>query len=242
VSVRGIYRLTVRTYWRQAGFLVLLGAIVFVPLSLLDALANEAQEIDTGEITKFELAALIAGLAAQGVTSMLGEVFYSGAVAVTLAVEEDREKPTLRAVARRIAWGRLIVVDIVFAVAVGLGLELFVVPGFLIYTWLALSGPIVELEHAGIKESFVRSVRLVSGNFWAVFCVLVPITLASAALSAVVVDALPPVFGSTFVSDWIGEAASSIAISPFYAVAAVLITLELSAARPARAPTRPVAP
>jgi hypothetical protein len=116
------------------------------------------------------------------------------------------------------------------------------VPGFLIYTWLALSGPIVELEHAGIKESFVRSVRLVSGNFWAVFCVLVPITLASAALSAVVVDALPPVFGSTFVSDWIGEAASSIAISPFYAVAAVLITLELSAARPARAPTRPVAP
>src|SRR5262249_52383320 len=160
------------TYWRQAGFLILLGAIVFVPLSLLDALANEAQEIDTHDISKFELGALIAGLAAQGVTSLLGEVFYSGAVAVTLAVEEDQRRPTLRAVARRVAYVRLIVVDILFAVLVTLGLEVFVVPGFLFFTWFALSGPIVELEHAGIKDAFVRSARLVSRRFWTVFAVL----------------------------------------------------------------------
>jgi hypothetical protein len=228
VSVRGIYRLTVRTYWRQAGFLVVLGAIVFVPLSLLDALANEVQEVDSHQITKLELAALIGGLAAQGVTSMLGEVFYSGAVAVTLAVEEDRSRPTLLRVARRIAYGRLIVVDLLFAVVVTIGLELFIVPGLLLFTWFALSGPIVELEHAGIKDAFVRSARLVSRRFWTVFAVLVPIALASAVLSGAVVDALPPVLGSDFLSDWIAEAASSIAISPFYALAAVLITLELS--------------
>jgi hypothetical protein len=131
-------------------------------------------------------------------------------------------------VARRIAYGRLIVVDLLFAVVVTIGLELFIVPGLLLFTWFALSGPIVELEHAGIKDAFVRSARLVSRRFWTVFAVLVPIALASAVLSGAVVDALPPVLGSDFLSDWIAEAASSIAISPFYALAAVLITLELS--------------
>lgn len=227
MTVRGIYGRTLRTYWHQAGFLVLLGAVVFVPLGLIDALGNKAHEIDTDNVTNFEFWALIAGLSAQGVTSMLGEVFYSGAVAVTLS-EETRERPTLRSVARGLSWWRLIAVDILFAIVVTVGLDLFVIPGILLFTWLSLSGPVVELEGAGVLGSFKRSWNLVRGHFWTVLAVLVPIALLSSALSGLLIDALPPIFGSNLVSDWIGESASSIALSPFYAVAAVLMTLELS--------------
>src|SRR5262249_61029012 len=122
---------------------------------------------------------------------------------------------------------RLSAVDILFAIVVTAGLDFFVVPGILLFTWLSLSGPVVELEGAGVLGSFKRSWALVRGHFWTVLAVLVPIALLSSALSGVVIDALPPIFGSNLVSDWIGEAASSVALSPLYAVAAVLLTRAL---------------
>ena len=64
--------------------------------------------------------------------------------------------------------------------------------------------------------------------------VLVPITLVTAALSGLAIDLLPELAGSNFLSDWVGEAATSMLLSPVYAVAAVLITLELSGSRLAR--------
>jgi hypothetical protein len=227
VSVRGIYGQTLRTYWRQAGFLILLGAVVFIPLSLIDALADKAQEIDTNDVTNFEFAALIAGLSAQGVTGLLGEVFYSGAVAVTLT-DESRRRPTLREVSRRISYGPLILVDILYAVVVGIGLDAFVVPGLVLFTAFGLAGPVSEIEETSVLGAFRRSWELVRGHFWQVFAVLVPITLVGAVLSVVLIDLLPPILHSHFLRDWIGEAASSIALSPFYAVAAVLTTLQLN--------------
>ena len=125
----------------------------------------------------------------------------------------------------------LIVVDVLFAVVVALGLDAFVVPGIVAYTGFALAGPLVELEGVGVKAAFVRSWTLVRARFWTVFAVIVPITVVSAVLSVLLLDALPPILGSHFLSDWISEAASSIVLSPFYAVAAVLITLELSGVR-----------
>jgi hypothetical protein len=226
VSVRGIYAETLRTYWRWAGFLMLLGAAVFIPLSALDALADKAQEINTDNVSNFEFAALIAGLSAQGLTSLLGEVFYSGAVAVTLADEGGR-RPALRDVARRLSYGRLIAVDLLFAVVVSAGLDVFVIPGVAFYTLFTLTGVAVELEGASVFGAFTRSWTLVQGQFWKVFAVIVPITIVSAVLGVLLLDALPPIFHSHFLSDWVSEAASSVLLSPFYAVAAVLIMLQL---------------
>jgi hypothetical protein len=226
VSVRGIYGETLRTYWRRAGFLMLLGALVFVPLSLFDALADKAQEINTDNVSDFEFAALIAGLSAQGLTSLLGEVFYSGAVAVTLADESGR-RPSLRHVARRLSYWRLIAVDLLFAVVVSAGLDFFVIPGIAFYTWFTLCGVAVELEGASVIGAFTRSWTLIQGQFWKVFAVIIPITIVSTVLATLLLDALPPIFHSHFLSDWLSEAASSIVLSPFYAVAAVLIMLQL---------------
>jgi hypothetical protein len=236
VTVRGIYGRTLRTYWRRAGFLFLLGVVVFVPIGLLEALANRAQEIELDHVSDLEFAALAAGLLVQGTTSLLGEVFYSGAVAVTLAGGEDRERPTLREVSRRLAYWRLIAIDLLFAFVIVIGLVLLVVPGIVFFTWFALAGPVVELEHTGVRAAFARSRNLVRGHFWQVLAVLVPITLVSEALTSAALEQAPHLLGNELLGDWIGESVASIALAPLYAVAAVLITLDLSRSRPAPRP------
>ncbi len=226
----GIYLETVRTFVGRAGFLLALGALVFVPLGLLDALADRVGSIhlsDPSELTTAEFIAIGASFAVQGVTSLLGEVFYSGAVALTLANADSGERPTLSEVARSLSYGRLIAVDILFGAAVVIGLLLVIVPGVIAFAWFALAGPLVEIEDCGVRASFVRSRRLVKGHFWTVLAVLAPIVLASELATEAFLNLSNGAIHSHFLADWIGESLANLAISPFYAVSAVLITLKL---------------
>ena len=70
--------------------------------------------------------------------------------------------------------------------------------------------------------------RLVRGHFWTVLAVLGPITLASEALTDAALSLAHRVLGDSLLADWLGESATNIVLSPLYAVAAVLITLQLS--------------
>ena len=63
-------------------------------------------------------------------TGLLGEVFYSGAVALSLTHPEHEQPPPLRELARRINYGRLIVVDLALRRrSSSSACSLFVVPG-----------------------------------------------------------------------------------------------------------------
>lgn len=230
VSATRIYRETLRTFRARAGFLLLVGLLVFVPLGLLDALANRVEAIQVSQLSDpgdLVTAALAVGFVLQASTSLLGEVFYSGAVALTLAHARHGHEPTLREISRSLAYGRLIAVDLIFGAAVAIGLVLAVVPGVVIFTWFSLAGPLVEIENDGVRASLARSRKLVRGRFWAVLVVLGPITLASEALTNVVLSLIHDAIGNELLRDWIGESLTNLALSPFYAVAAVLITLEL---------------
>ncbi len=230
MSPKRIYRQTLRKFTERAGFLLLVGLLVFVPLGLLDALANRVEAIDVsrlGDLGYLATAALAVAFVLQAATGLLGEVFYSGAVALTLAHARHGHKPTLREIAGSLAYGRLIAVDLMFGVAVAIGLVLLVVPGVVLFTWFALAGPLVEIEGDGVRASLTRSRKLVRGHFWAVLVVLGPITLASEALTDGVLALIHDAIGNELLRDWIGESLTNLALSPFYAVAAVLITLEL---------------
>jgi hypothetical protein len=232
VRARDIYVRTVRAFRSRAGYLLVLGLVVFVPLGLLDALADRVHEIHAGspgEVFDLGTIALIAGLLAQAVTTLLGEVFYAGAVGLAMRQGEHAPPPSLRDVARRLSYGRLIAVDILFGVAVAIGLLLLVAPGILIFGWFALAGPIVEIEGRGVRAAFARSRQLVRGSFWTVLLVLIPILLASSLLAGALLQLPHLVIHEPFVSAWIGEVISNVAISPLYAVAAVLMTLDLAA-------------
>ena len=230
MTIRRIYLDTFRTYWARAGFLLVLGALVFVPLGLLSALADQlGTDIENaGDLSLLGWVALGGAIVAQAFTTLIGELFYSGAVAVALAEGERGKEPSLREVARRLAYWRLIAVDILFVTGTAIGLLLLVVPGVIFFTWFALSAPIVELEGAGVRTAFARARSLVRGHFWLVFAVLVPISFVGEAITEVAVDGIHGLIHNPFLHDWTAEIVTSVLISPVYAVAAVLLTLRLS--------------
>ena len=206
------------------------GPSAFIPLGFLDAVADRIGSIhvnNVGELASLTFAALVVGFVAQAITSLLGEVFYSGAVALTLADADTGDRPTLSQVARSLSYGRLIAVDILFGAVVVVGLLLAIVPGVVAFTWFALAGPLVRLEDRGVRASFARSRKLVRRHFWTVLAVLAPIALASELVTDAFLALSHGAIHNAFLGAWIGESATNIAISPFYAVAAVLMTLKL---------------
>jgi hypothetical protein len=206
--------------------------VIFVPLGLVDALADRVHEIraeSPSEAFDLTTVALIAGVVAQAATTLLGEVFYAGAVGLAMRQGERSPPPRIREVARRLSYGRLIAVDILFGLGTAIGLVLLIVPGIVFFGWFALAGPIVEIEERGVRAAFARSRALVRGSFRTVVLVLIPILLASELLAAGLLQLPHLLIHNGLFSDWLGEALSNILLSPLYAVAAVLMTLELSA-------------
>jgi hypothetical protein len=234
VRARDVYVRTARAFRARAGYLLLLGAVVFVPLGLLSALADRVHEIHAesfSDLLDLGTLALLAGLLAQAGTTLLGEVFYAGAVGLTMRQGEYSPPPSLRHVARRLSYGRLIAVDILLALGIAIGLVLFIVPGVVLFGWFALAGPIVEIEERGVRAAFARSRELVRGSFCTILLVLIPITIASEVLAEALLQLPHLVIHEPLLRDWVGESLSNILLSPFYAVAAVLMTLELRARR-----------
>jgi hypothetical protein len=231
-----------RTYRAWAPALLLLAVIVFVPLGLLDAVASEV-DLESLDVTEgIKVAALVAALGAVTTTSLLGEVFFSGAVAVSLTHSEHDRPPPLREIAGRLRYGRLIAVDIAYVLIVVLGLLAFVVPGVLAFVWFGLAGPVVELEDRTVRGALVRSWRLVRGNFWVTFGVLVPIELVGDAVGEGIAGLVHGALGDSLWASWLAESLSNIVFSPLFAVAAVLLTIELIGAKGDLAPRLHSAP
>jgi hypothetical protein len=239
-KLASIYSRIGRTLTANAPSLLLLAVAVFVPLGLLDALAAEVEvdSLDLGSVVR--IAATLGATALLTVTSLLGEVFYSGAVAVSLTHPQHEDAPPLSTVARELDYRRLILVDLAYVAAVVVGLLLFVVPGVLVFVWLGLSGPVVEIEKRSIRGALMRSVRLVRGNFWLVFLVLAPVELVGDGVSQLVAGLVHNLFGHSFFATWIAESASNIVFTPIFAVAAVLLTLDLIGDRGGRRRLDPV--
>ena len=115
-------------------------------------------------------------------TGLLGEVFYSGAVAISLTHPAHERPPSIREIARRLDYRRLILVDLAYVALVIVGLLAFFVPGILVFVWFGLAGPVVELEGRTVRGALRRSASLVRHNFWLVFLVLAPIEIVGDAV------------------------------------------------------------
>lgn len=235
-ELRSIYARIGRTYWSWRGSLLLLAAIVFLPLGLLDSISAtldvDSLDLDSG----VKIAALVAAVSALVATSLIGEVFYSGAVAISLTHPEHERPPSLREIARHIDYGRLIAVDLIYVFIVVIGLLLFFVPGALAFVWLGLAGPVVEIEKCSVRGAFRRSVELVRRKFWVVFLVLVPVELVGDAIGELLGSGVHALLGDSFVATWLADTAANIFLAPIFAVAAVLLTLDLIAAKGEQAP------
>lgn len=228
-AVPRFYVRIVRTYARWAPFLLLLGAIVFVPLGLIDAIAVhlDIRSLDLGN--GLELVAIATATLALAGTGLLGEVFYSGAVAVALTHPHDGRPPSLGEIAARLDYRRLVAVDLLYTLLVSVGILLLVAPGVAAFVWLGLAGPVVEIERRGVRAALARSMRLVRGRFWLVLGVLVPIELAGDGMANLTTSLTHQLLGGSLAAEWLSASLANIVLTPVYAVAAVLLTLDLIA-------------
>jgi hypothetical protein len=225
-----------RTYWGWMPTLLTLAVVVFLPLGLLDALSLQV-DVDSLDLTSgVELAALVLAVGAVTMTGLLGEIFFSGAIAISLTHPHGEDPPPLREIARRIKYGRLIVVDVAFVAIVAVGLLLGVIPGVLAFIFLGLAGPVVEIEERSAAGAMRRSFQLVRGSFWLVFWVLVPIELLGDAIGGGLANLVHDELGDTFLAVWLAEAVANTVLSPIFAVAAVLLTVDLIVAQEEAAP------
>ncbi|HET7590331.1 MAG TPA: hypothetical protein VFK14_09160 [Solirubrobacterales bacterium] len=231
-----------RTYWNWMPSLLALGLVVFVPLALLDALSFKV-DVDALDLTSgIKVAALLLAVGAVTMTGLLGEIFFSGAIAISLTHPSGQRPPRPREIARRIKYGRLVALDLAFVAIVAAGLVLGFIPGILAFVFLGLSGPIVEIEEHTAAAALRRSFHLVRGNFWLVFWVLAPIEVLGDAIGSGIAGFLHHQLGDTFLAAWLAEAVSNTVLSPFFAVAAVLLTVDLIGRKEGEAPPLHSAP
>jgi hypothetical protein len=216
-----------RTWWRWAPSLLLLALVVFIPLGLLHSLTVNAEIGSFGLSAGFKLVAAVAAVLVIAATGLIGEVFYTGAVAISLTHPRDGRPPSLREIARMVNYGPLVAIDLLYGALVAIGLVLFVVPGVLAFVWLGLAAPVVEIEHRGLRAAFARSVQLIRGKFWLVALVLIPIEVVGDGLTEWIHHLTEDLFASELLSGWLASILSNLAFTPFYAVAAVLLTVDL---------------
>jgi hypothetical protein len=231
-----LYVRIVRTYFNWAGSLLPLAVFVFVPLGLIHAVPvhYDATHLDLkGAIDVF---VLVLAIVALGATGLIGEVFYAGAVAIALTHPHDGEPPSLREVARMINYKRLIAVDLLYVLVVAAGLAAFFLPGIALYVYLGLAAPVVEIERRGVRAAFARSFHLVRGHFWIVAAILIPLEVAGDAITNAAIHLAHVLLGDTLFAEWLADTSTNILFTPFYAVAAVLLTVDLIKDRDGIAP------
>jgi hypothetical protein len=124
---------------------------------------------------------------------------------------------------------RLIAVDLIYGALVAVGLVALVVPGILAFVYLGMAAPVVEIERRRVGEALRRSIALVRGHFWLVLMVFLPIELIGDALTNLATDLAEHLASGSLLVEWLADTASNIVLTPFYAVAAVLLTLDLIA-------------
>ena len=234
--VAGAYADIWHTYWAWLPSLLILAALVFVPLGLLDALVVNV-DVDSLDLSSgVEIATAAVAVAAITATGLLGEVFFSGAIALSLTHPRGERRPSLREIAGRVEYRRLIVVDIAFVVIVAAGVAVAAVPGVLAFVFLSLAGVAVEVEHHTAAGALARSAQLVRGSFWFAFWVIVPIEIAGEAVGHAVTALVQGLLGHAFLGEWMAEALSNVVLSPVFAVGAVLLAVELIAEKEGTAP------
>jgi hypothetical protein len=232
----GIYARLGRVYRDWAPRLLLLAVIVFVPLGFIDALLEQIDTSSLDVTSGFQVAAILGALAAVVTSGLFGEVFFSGAIAASLTHPEDEESPGFVRLAKHISYGKLIAVDIIFTVMMVIGTIAVIVPGILVFVYLSLSGPVVELEKRSVWDGFKRSYQLVRGHFWMAAAVLIPVEIVGDAVNDAIVGLAHETLGHTLLAAWLAESIGNIVTAPVASVAFVLLTLDLIHHRDGEAP------
>jgi len=148
-------------YRANAGPLITLAAVVFLPVAFLTALlqnSNQAAGIVTQVVLSGPTTFLYAGLAAPVVVRA-----RTGGLPAEPGDMLDSVQPVA---------GALLIAGLIWVVAAVLGFAALIVPGIIWVTIALLTPSAITLERHGVIEAFRRSRELVRGNGTTVFAIL----------------------------------------------------------------------
>jgi hypothetical protein len=105
------------------------------------------------------------------------------------------------------------------------GFILLFIPGLIFLVFLSVAVPAFIIERLGATASMGRSWKLVSGNWWHTFGVI----LVAAILAGIVNGILTAIGGNSFFGAWIFSSIAQIITAPFVALVNVLLYIDLRA-------------
>ena len=180
LRLTGLYRSAVATYRARFARVAGIAIAVFLVPALLSSGIDQWAEHHGRHLPGVATVLIIAGVIGAGM-SVFSATFYAGVL--DEAVGEYQHGHPRRSIAdllRRLPYVRLIVASLLVSVATGVAALAFVIPGMIVYTFLALTGPLINIEKLGVVAAFRRSFYLVRPKFWLTLCaVTVPVAIES---------------------------------------------------------------
>jgi hypothetical protein len=129
----------------------------------------------------------------------------------------------------------LFVFGVLYGIGVAIGFILIIVPGLILLTFWSVGAPAIVVERLGPIQAFGRSWRLVRGDAWAVFGVLVVVFLILVVVG-VILGGIGAVIGTGGIV--VAAIVSSVFTAPFSAIASSVLFFDLGGGT--GAPTAPV--
>jgi hypothetical protein len=166
----GAARVARRDPWRILG--------VAIAVTLVSVLAEIVAEHVVDEHSAWQTA--VAGVLTEAI-GLLGTVFLSGFLCrLTGGADRGQQPVAIREVLATLPWRRLVAADLLVVLLVIVGLIALVIPGLVIANFLAVAGPVIEIEDRPVRAALRRSARLVRPYFWRVaLLAMVPVIVVS---------------------------------------------------------------
>jgi hypothetical protein len=162
--------------------------------------------------------------------SLAGQALYTGfVVGLVRDVRDGRRDQTVGDLFSAAAPFILPLVGfgILFGIGAAIGFLLIIIPGLILVTFWSLGAPAIVVEGIGPIDAFGRSWRLVRGQAWQVFGVLVVIFLIVVVIQIVLAAIATPI-GSGDPSTWIASIISGTITAPIYAIAVTVMYFGLA--------------
>jgi hypothetical protein len=165
IPVGGTIVAAARAAKRDPWRILAAAVMVSVVTALLDILAD-----DLVDKTNLPLV-FVTSLSVIGAATS-GDVFLSGFLCRIVGDAEHgtraAQRTSIRQVAADLPWRRLIGADLLVALLVLIGLAALIIPGLILITLFAVTGPIIEIERRPVFSALRRSAHMARQHFWAV--------------------------------------------------------------------------
>jgi hypothetical protein len=219
LDVGRVFEQIFRIYRKQFVLLIGGGLALFVPVALINGLL-------------YEQGGLVLSLVSNAIGLVALFLYQGMVVEAARDILDGRSDQTIGGLfssARRVL-GPVLIAGVLASIAITLVFLLLIIPSLYLLTIWAVIIPVVVIERTRALDAFERSRKLVKGNGWQVFGVLVVLFVGSF-LVQILISALVGGLSDSWTGFSLAVLLTSVLLIPLSALAASVIFFELKALR-----------